>query len=127
MNECWDHLRKKKVRPLLYESDLSEEQVSQLDGIAALGRPTEGLDEQAETKDTLERVLEVLPEQDRQLLLLKEVEGFSVQELAEILGLNVNTVKVRLFRARGRIMEAQRRRSGAGGFRRGTSAKERKP
>ena len=69
----------------------------------------------------------LLPEQDRQLLLLKEVEGFSVQELAEILGLNVNTVKVRLFRARGRIMEAQRRRSGAGGFRRGTSAKERKP
>src|SRR5258706_16105062 len=26
VNECWDLLRKKKVRPLLYESDLSEEQ-----------------------------------------------------------------------------------------------------
>src|ERR1700704_3259811 len=26
LNECWDLLRKKKVRPLLYESDLSEEQ-----------------------------------------------------------------------------------------------------
>ncbi|HKV46713.1 MAG TPA: sigma-70 family RNA polymerase sigma factor [Candidatus Acidoferrales bacterium] len=127
VNECWDHLRKKKVRPLLYESDLSEEQVSQLDGIAALGRPSEGLDAQAETRDTLERVLDVLPEQDRQLLLLKEVEGFSVQELAEILGLNVNTVKVRLFRARGRIVEAQRRRSGAGALRKGPSATERKP
>src|SRR5437763_10345456 len=29
VNECWDLLRKKKVRPLLYESDLSEEQVQQ--------------------------------------------------------------------------------------------------
>ncbi len=128
VNECWDYLRKKKVRPLLYESDLSEEQVSRLDGIvSALGRPTEGLDERAEAKDTLERMLEILPEQDRQLLLLKEIEGFSVQELAEILGLNVNTVKVRLFRARGRIIEAQRRRSGVGGPLRGTSATERKP
>jgi RNA polymerase sigma-70 factor, ECF subfamily len=128
VNECWDHLRKKKVRPLLYESDLSEEQVSQLDGIAALGRTTEGLDAQAETRDTLARVLEILPEQDRELLLLKEVEGFSVQELAEILSLNVNTVKVRLFRARGRIMEAQRRQSGAGGSVKGPSAAaERKP
>src|ERR1700731_2678434 len=26
VNECWDLLRKKKVRPLVYESDLSEEQ-----------------------------------------------------------------------------------------------------
>jgi DNA-directed RNA polymerase specialized sigma24 family protein len=42
------------------------------------------------------------------------VEGFSVQELAEILDLNINTVKVRLFRARGRIMEMYRGRRGAG-------------
>jgi len=71
-----------------------------------------GLDDRAEIKEALERALDILPEQDRELLLLKEVEGFSVQELAEILDLNVNTVKVRLFRARGRIMEAQRRRHG---------------
>ena len=55
-------------------------------------------------------MLAALPEQDRRLLVLKEMEGFSVQELAEILDLNVNTVKVRLFRARGRIMEVYRRR-----------------
>src|SRR5271169_1278045 len=30
VNECWDLLRKKKVRPLLYESDLSEEQSRQV-------------------------------------------------------------------------------------------------
>jgi DNA-directed RNA polymerase specialized sigma24 family protein len=33
-----------------------------------------------------------------------------VQELAEILDLNVNTVKVRLFRARARLMDVYRRR-----------------
>jgi RNA polymerase sigma-70 factor, ECF subfamily len=110
VNECWDYLRKKKVRPLLYEADLSEEQVSRLDGIVSQDRPSVGPGERAEAKELLDRMLEKLPDQDRQLLLLKEVEGFSVEELAEILELNVNTVKVRLFRARGRIMEHYRKR-----------------
>jgi len=110
VNECWDYLRKRKVRPLVYEADLSEEQVSRLDGIVSAERPPQGPNERAETRELLERMLSALPEQDRQLLVLKEVEGFSVQELAEILKLNVNTVKVRLFRARGRIMDVYRRR-----------------
>lgn len=110
VNECWDYLRKRKVRPLVYEADLSEEQVSRLDGIVSLSRPPEGPNARAETREIIERMLGVLSEQDRQLLLLKEVEGFSVQELAEILHLNVNTVKVRLFRARGRIIDTYRRR-----------------
>jgi len=113
VNECWDYLRKKKVRPLVYESDLSEEQVSRLDGIVSQGRPPESPSTGAEVRELLERMLEKLPEQDRQLLLLKEVEGFSVEELADILDLNVNTVKVRLFRARGRIMEHYRKRMGS--------------
>jgi len=110
VNECWDYLRKKKVRPLVYEADLSEEQVSRLDGIVSSDRPPESASARTETREILERMLGSLPEQDRQLLVLKEIEGFSVQELAEILNLNVNTVKVRLFRARGRIMDAYRRR-----------------
>src|SRR5271155_590362 len=110
VNECWDYLRKKKVRPLVYEADLSEEQVSRLDGIVSADRPPEGPGARAEAREVLDRMLAALPEQDRQLLVLKEMEGFSVQELAEILNLNVNTVKVRLFRARGRIMDVYRRR-----------------
>jgi RNA polymerase sigma-70 factor, ECF subfamily len=110
VNECWDYLRKKKVRPLVYESDLSEEQVSRLDGIVSHDRPPAGPSERAEARELLDRLLEKLPDQDRQLLLLKEVEGFSVEELADILELNVNTVKVRLFRARGRVMEHYRKR-----------------
>src|SRR5579864_5523117 len=34
VNECWDLLRKKKVRPLVYEADLSEEQSRQYGGAA---------------------------------------------------------------------------------------------
>jgi RNA polymerase sigma-70 factor, ECF subfamily len=115
VNECWDYLRKKKVRPLAYESDMSEEQVSRLDGIASAERPPQGPEERTQVMELLEQLLGKLPEQDRQLLVLKEIEGFSVQELAEMLDLNVNTVKVRLFRARGRLTEAYRRRTGSSG------------
>lgn len=110
VNECWDYLRKKKVRPLTYEGDMSEEQLSQLDGAAEEDRPPQSPEEQAEVRELLEWLLGKLGEPDRQLLVLKEIEGFSVQELAEILDLNVNTVKVRLFRARSRLMDAYRRR-----------------
>src|SRR5579864_2681367 len=65
INECWDYLRKKKVRPLVYEADLSEEQVSRLDGIVSADRPVSGASEQAEVKETLEWMLEKLPEQDQ--------------------------------------------------------------
>ncbi len=110
VNECWDYLRKRKVRPLTYEADLSEDQVSRLDGVASAERPPENPSDRAEARDLLERLLEKLPEEDRQLLMLKEVEGFSVQELAEMLDLNVNTVKVRLFRSRARLMDVYKRR-----------------
>src|ERR1700729_4333002 len=75
VNECWDYLRKKKVRPLVYEADMSEEQVSCLDGIASANQQPEGPRQRAEAKEMIELMLEKLPEQDRQLLLLKEVEG----------------------------------------------------
>jgi DNA-directed RNA polymerase specialized sigma24 family protein len=38
------------------------------------------------------------------------VEGFSVEEIGELMDLNVNTVKVRLFRARGRLVEIYHKR-----------------
>ena len=104
VNECWDMLRKKKVRPLVYESDLSEEQARQV--IASEEKVNVGPDvsERLEAREQVNRLLDVLDERDRWMLILKEVEGFSIEEIAEILGLNANTVKVRLFRARRRIV-----------------------
>ena len=110
VNECWDLLRKKKVRPLVYESDLSEEQAKQV--IAAEGKNSGGPDisDRMEARQRVERLLEGLDERDRLMLILKEVEGFAVEEIAQVLDLNANTVKVRLFRARRRIVNKVRKR-----------------
>jgi RNA polymerase sigma-70 factor, ECF subfamily len=114
VNECWDYLRKKKVRRLVYEADMSEEQVRKLDSVPehSFGdrRPHGDAGSRVEQQQLVERLLAELDEKDQIMLVMKEVEGFSVEEIGDVLGLNVNTVKVRLFRARGRLVEIYRKR-----------------
>ena len=113
VNECWDYLRKKRVRRLVYQADLNEDQVRGLNGVpgaAATHDPPSDAERRTEQRDLLDRLMEELEERDRLMLVLKEVEGFSVEEIGRVLDLNVNTVKVRLFRARGRLVEVYRKR-----------------
>jgi len=112
VNECWDVLRKRKVRPLLYESDLSEEQAHEYNGFGEKATVPD-VSDRLEARERVEKLLVDLDERDRLMLILKEVQGFSVEEIAEILEINANTVKVRLFRARRRITEKVKRRVAA--------------
>src|ERR1700693_3557371 len=108
VNECWDYLRKKKVRRLVYESDMSEEQVRKMESTPAQScgghQHLEDAGRRLEQRQLIQMLLAELEEKDQLMLVMKEVEGFSVEEIGEILDLNVNTVKVRLFRARGRLL-----------------------
>jgi RNA polymerase sigma-70 factor (ECF subfamily) len=52
------------------------------------------------------RVLEELPEIFRTVLVLREFEDLSYQEMADVLGISIGTVESRLFRARARFKEA---------------------
>jgi RNA polymerase sigma-70 factor, ECF subfamily len=110
VNECWDLLRKKKVRPLVYESELNEEQAQLY--LSTEQNPEQARDasEELETQQELEHWMECLEDRDRAMLVLKEVQGFTVEEIAEMLEVNGNTVKVRLFRARQKIAERIRRK-----------------
>jgi RNA polymerase sigma-70 factor, ECF subfamily len=111
VNECWDLLRKRKVRPLVYESDLSEDQARQFGAPEERSTPAPDISDTLEARQKVERLLDCLEERDKMMLILKEVEGFAVEEIAEILDLNANTVKVRLFRARRRIVTEARKRA----------------
>jgi len=109
VNECWDLLRKRKARPLVYEADFSEEQSNQFSAVEREADGAPDTSERLAMRQTLEAMLAQLDPRDRAMLVLKEVEGFSVEEIAESLGLNANTVKVRLFRARRRMIEFTKR------------------
>ena len=109
VNECWDLLRKRKARPLVYEADFSEEQSRQYTAPEREASKAPDASDRMALREQLENMLSQLDKRDRAMLVLKEVEGFSVEEIAESMGLNANTVKVRLFRARRRIIEYSRR------------------
>lgn len=116
VNECYDYLRKRRVRKLVYESDFSEEDVRRMENAGDRVDESRPMDTALAQRDLVVKLLEKLSEEDRTLILLKEVEGHSVEELAEMTGLNQNTIKVKLFRARQKLLKAAHRlnrRSGA--------------
>jgi RNA polymerase sigma-70 factor, ECF subfamily len=67
------------------------------------------VDDQLAQRDLIVKLLSKLPEGDRYLILMKEVEGHSVEELAAMTGLNENTIKVKLFRTRQKLLKAAQR------------------
>jgi RNA polymerase sigma-70 factor (ECF subfamily) len=67
------------------------------------------VDTQLAQRDLVVKLLGKLSPEDRSLLLLKEVEGHSVEELAAMTGMNENTIKVKLFRARQKLVKASQR------------------
>ena len=102
-NVCLDHLRKQSRRPsssLTMEDDDGEEQ--QFDVPDESASP-EKLLEQKLTREAVQRGLNQLPDEQRQILLLRELRGLSYEEVGEALGLEAGTVKSRIFRARKRL------------------------
>ena len=112
VNECYDYLRKRRVRKVVYESDFSEEDSQRLSrsGAAVDAAPT--VESRLAGRDYVFKLLSRVSKEDRSLLFLKEVEGHSVEELAGMTGMNQNTIKVKLFRARQKLVRAARRLGG---------------
>jgi RNA polymerase sigma-70 factor (ECF subfamily) len=109
VNECYDYLRKKRVRKLVYESDFSEEDAQRMQNTDTAIDQRPAVDTQLAQRDLVVKLLSKLSEEDRSLLVLKEVEGHSVEELAQMTGMNENTIKVKLFRARQKLVKASQR------------------
>ena len=109
VNECYDYLRKKRVRKLVYESDFSQEDTQRMEASEPAVDQRPAVDERLANREFALKLLSKVSEEDRSLILLKEVEGHSVEELAGMTGLNENTIKVKLFRTRQKLLKAAQR------------------
>jgi RNA polymerase sigma factor (sigma-70 family) len=91
---------------LLYFSQMNEEAQRALEAKAESPHQ-EGADVEGRVavQDLARKLLSRAPAEDRIILGLKELEDLSVEEIAGILELNESTVKVRLHRARKRMLE----------------------
>jgi RNA polymerase sigma-70 factor (ECF subfamily) len=104
------------VRKLVYESDLSDDEVRRVENTEpGVGREMPA-DASLASRDYVLKLLSRVSEEERMLLMLKEVEGYSVEELAARTGMNENTIKVKLFRARQKLMKAAQRLDRAPGL-----------
>jgi RNA polymerase sigma-70 factor (ECF subfamily) len=109
VNECFDYLRKKKVRKLVYESDMSEDEVRRVENSEPFIDRGVRTDSMLARRDYVVKLMDRVSDEEKQLLVLKEVEGYSVEELSGMLNMNENTIKVKLFRARQKLVRAAQR------------------
>jgi RNA polymerase sigma-70 factor, ECF subfamily len=105
VNAAYDYLRRRKRRPESRMSDLSEQQVVMADAWASVKSQGEEV-RRTKVREMVQALLEKVSKEDRILLMLKEVEGLTLKELEAVYKVNENALKVRLFRARQRVLKA---------------------
>ncbi len=96
VNKCKDHLRKMKVRNIfipLKESGMD---------------PIYAAHEIKDEKEIVRNAISKLPDKLRVPLLLKDIEGFSYQEISDLVQCEIGTVKSRIFRARENLKKLLR-------------------
>ena len=103
-NACYDQLRYKQRRP----STSLDELTADSDGSILVPNGTEAPEDYAlrqELAQVIQRGIETLPPDQRITLVLSDIQGLSYQEIAEVMGTNLGTVKSRLSRGRARLRD----------------------
>ena len=118
VNQCCDYLRKRKRTPHMNESELSGEELLCFERVGSFSQSREvDISRRLEMRQTAANLLSALPPQERSLLVLKEVEELSIEELMAIFKASRSAIKVRLFRARRRLKSLYETRKKRGGRR----------
>ena len=95
LNVCRDRLRRRRGRTLvsLDELDESGQEAAVLPGPSPLD-----LAEARDISDRVARAVASLPDDQREVIVLKEYQGLTFAEIADVLGVPLSTVKTRLYR-----------------------------
>ncbi len=96
-NYCLDRIKARKTvsveqtKSLLFKEDKNE-----------------NIEERTEQRDTLmhvRKIMALLPEQQRMIIHLRDIEGYEFEEIEQALDINLNTIRVNLSRARKKLRE----------------------
>jgi RNA polymerase sigma-70 factor, ECF subfamily len=96
-NLCLDKLKSKK-----HKNQLDVQEMELDSGFATPHKMMEVRD----SMETMNEVFQQLPSQQRLLITLRDIEGFSYEEISEQTGLEINNIRVGLSRARKKAKEA---------------------
>jgi RNA polymerase sigma-70 factor (ECF subfamily) len=95
-NLCFDKLKRRKI---------NEEKIKNLKDEMTESQ----LDQKTDLSDIIHKIYQIiqtLPEQQRSIIQLRDIEGYDFKEIAELLDMNENAVRVNLSRARKKIRES---------------------
>ena len=98
-NACYSRLKRGARREMETEFD---DEIHSPETEAA---NPEDLLERSRDSETLGRALEELPEEFREVVVMRELEGMAYKEIAEVAGVPIGTVMSRLARARKRLQQ----------------------
>ena len=97
-NSCYDELRRQSRSPERMLTDFDESERQQLRALT--GVPTTSVESTTINRDLAHKLLGQLSAEDRLVLVLLDVEGLSVAEIATLMSWSSPKVKIRAFRAR---------------------------
>ena len=101
-NECKDELRRRSRRPAESREFSPREEEQQLDITETPESPPDYV-ERVALGESIQSALLTLPFEQRQAILLSDLHGYHYEEIAEMSGSNVGTVKSRIHRGRERL------------------------
>ncbi len=101
-NTCYDELRRRKRRPSLSLNDSADHAELQL--VSHADNP-ETVTQQNALNRAIQDCLDGLPDEQRLVTVLCDVQGYDYQEIATIAGVSLGTVKSRISRARQRLRD----------------------
>jgi RNA polymerase sigma-70 factor (ECF subfamily) len=104
-NACYDELRRRQRRPATSLEELHELQASHHLQLTNQHEDPELHAQRHELNNAIQECLSALSDDQRVIAVLSDVEGYAYQEISEITGLPLGTVKSRLSRARSRLRD----------------------
>jgi RNA polymerase sigma-70 factor (ECF subfamily) len=99
-NTCYDELRKRKRRPQDYLEELPGAEMYDEAPIAADSPTPEQEAQRSDLNQAIQDCIHGLNDEQRVVMVMSDVEGYSYQEIADIVNTSLGTVKSRLSRAR---------------------------
>ena len=102
LTTCLDRLRAQKIRPEIRRADLTPDESEAFDAAWLSGSSPDATDAIG-ARDLVDKILASLSPEDRSLILMVDLEGRSLQEIAETLGWSISKIKMRLFRVRTQL------------------------
>jgi RNA polymerase sigma-70 factor, ECF subfamily len=107
INTCYDHLRRARRRPEHTVEDFNDDEAHEFAG--QLRAAASDVESALVSRDLAVKLLARLSADDRLVLTLLDVEGFSVAEIAKMTSWSISKVKVRAHRARAHLRRVVKR------------------